>query len=110
MQTAEFFDLVEDFFGPRAVEKAFEVSEARVTVTLYETFRVTFGLDGDHGQFGAGIEIGSGSYLGTFFGRSLSLNSDQDSILQSLKVIDEWCRLHLPDKFLERYDAGLAGR
>lgn len=46
----------------------------------------------------------------TFFGEDLSLNSDRESILANLRMIDEWCRLRLPDKFLERYEAALAAK
>ncbi len=107
MQVAEFFDLVDDYFGPRAINKGFAQSTTEFTATLYETFRLTCSLGGEHGEFGAGIETASGRYLGTFFNERLSLNSDPESILKSLGIIDEWCRLHLPDKFLERYEAAL---
>ena len=43
--------------------------------------------------------------MGKFFGVHLSPNSDDASIKANLDIVDEWCRLQLPDKFLERYDA-----
>jgi len=107
METAEFFDLVEDFFGARATAKGFDKADAEFTATLYETFRVTCGLGGEHGEFGAGIVSGSGALLTTFFGAGLSLNSDRESILASLQIVDDWCRLHLPDVFLTRYEKAL---
>jgi hypothetical protein len=79
MDTAEFFDLVEGFFGGRATAKGFDTASAEFTATLFTTF----------------------------FGRGVSLNSDKESILTSLQIVDEWCRLHLPEKFLERYDAAI---
>jgi len=109
METAEFFDLVEDFFGDRATMKGFNRSHAEFTATLYETFRVTCGLGGDHGEFGASVDAAAGAALSTFFGRNLSLNSDRESILESLRILDDWCRLHLTDAFLKRYEAGLGG-
>ncbi|MFW8745140.1 hypothetical protein [Mesorhizobium japonicum] len=105
MKTAEFFDLIEEFFGPRA--EATDSSGAEFTGILYETFAVRCALGGDHGEFGASIETASGARLNTFFGQRLSLNDDRDSILSSLKTIDEWCRLHLPDEFLDRYETAL---
>ncbi len=108
MNSDEFYDLVIGYFGRRAIQKAY-VDETRVfTCTLYETFRLRCGLDGEHGTFGAGIESAGGSYLTTFFGEHASFNSDSESIIKSLTLIDEWCRLHLTDKFLERYEARLA--
>jgi hypothetical protein len=106
MNAQEFYDLVSSYFGPRVTQEGYAEATRVYTGTLYETFRVRCGLDGDHGEFGAGIECADAS-LTTFLNRRLSLNSDAESILASLQVVDEWCRLHLPDKFLERYEAAL---
>ena len=38
-----------------------------------------------------------------------SLNSDEESIKQSLHIVDDYCRLRLPDKFLEAYDKAYKG-
>lgn len=38
-----------------------------------------------------------------FLGREISLNNDEKSIRESLKIIDDYCRLRLPDKFLLEY-------
>lgn len=38
-----------------------------------------------------------------FLGNHCSLNSDRKSIEDSLKIIDDYCRLRLPDKFLDAY-------
>jgi hypothetical protein len=108
MNSDDFYDLVADFFGPRATQLAYVEPPIVVTCTLYESFRFTCGLDGEHGEFGAGVLFAPDHYFTTFFGEDLSLNSDRESILASLRLVDEWCRLRLPDKFLERYDAALA--
>lgn len=41
--------------------------------------------------------------LRSLLGRRCSLNSDEESIKKSLQIIDEYCRLRLPDKFLDAY-------
>jgi len=108
MDSSEFFDLVDGFFGQHATDTAYARARKVYTCVLYETFQVRCGLDGEHGEFGAGIEYAPGLFNTTFFGRQLSLNRDRSSVLQSLQTIDDWCRLHLPDKFLKRYDDALA--
>jgi hypothetical protein len=47
-------------------------------------------------------------FLAIFFDRFLSLNTDRDSVISSLQIVDDWCRLHPPDKFLERYESAIA--
>jgi hypothetical protein len=105
MESHEFYELVSDFLGPKASQVGYDRAGREYTCTLYESFAFMCGLVGDHGEFGAGIESPSGGYFTNFLGRRLSLNSDRESILESLRIVDEWCRLRLPDKFLERYEA-----
>lgn len=107
MESDEFRDLVDGFFGPRATQVEYSASTVVWTGTLYESFVFQCGLNGPYGTFGGGIQIAPGEFFTTFLGTSLSLNSDRDSVLSSLRLVDEWCRLRLPDKFLERYEAGL---
>lgn len=55
-------------------------------------------------NFGIGIVLGNGKgILADFLGERCSLNSDEQSIKKSLQIIDDYCRLRLPDKFLDAY-------
>jgi hypothetical protein len=54
-----------------------------------------------------GAEFAPGDFFTTYFGKRLSPKGNRESILESLAIIAEWCQLHLPDKFLERYEAAL---
>ncbi len=110
MESNDFNILVKRFFGQRATQRTYARETKVFTAILYETFPLRCGLDGEHGTFTAGIETAGGSYLTTFFGKHASFNSDAESIIKSLTLIDEWCRLHLPDKFLARYEAAFADR
>jgi len=110
MDSDTFHTLVKGFFGRRATGRTYDPVSTVFTCVLYETFPFKCGLDGEHGSFSAGIESVSGRYLTTFFGEWLSFDSDSESIAKSLAIVDEWCRLHLSDKFLERYEAGIAAK
>lgn len=61
-------------------------------------------LDDQYGRFGAGLILGDeGGVLTDFLGKTCSLNGDEKSIKESLQIIDDYCRLRLPDKFLDAY-------
>jgi hypothetical protein len=107
VETNEFFDLVRDHFGDKVLDEMVDTSARTYWDTLYESFRFTCGLDDQYGRFTGGIAAGGDEFFTTFFGQSLSQNDDRDSILANLRLVDEWCRLRLPDKFLARYEAAL---
>jgi hypothetical protein len=107
VESHDFFGLVRDYFGAKATDEVVAHSTSVYRCTLYETFRFECGLDGEHGEFGGGIEYAPGAFHTTFFNERLSLNDDAASILANLRLVDEWCRLHLPDTFLERYAAAI---
>ena len=67
--------------------------------------RSEFELDSQYGCFGAGIVMPDGQMLIAPLGKDISLNSDPDSIRKSLKTIDDYCRLRLPDKYLEAFES-----
>lgn len=70
---------------------------------LYDSFFLKCSLDDQYGTFGAGLEIGKEGVITDFLGKRCSLNSDAESIKKSLQIIDDYCRLRLPDKFLDAY-------
>lgn len=107
MNADDFRDLVSDFFGRRATQVDYGPPTLMWSGVLYESFVFECGLDDDYGTFSGGIQFAPGQYLTTFLGENLSLNDDRDSIVKNLALVDEWCRLHLPDKFLERYETAL---
>ena len=49
------------------------------------------------------LQIGKEGIIIEFLGKICSLNSDAESIKESLQIIDNYCRLRLPDKFLDAY-------
>ena len=104
MNVDKLYDLVKDFFGYKASMRYIDHKEREVACILYDSFWLECGLDDRYGSFGAGISLGTGEgILTNFLGKRCSLNSDEESIKQSLQIIDDYCRLRLPDKFLEAY-------
>ena len=105
MEAKELYNLVKEFFGYKAHMRYLNTKTKEVACVLYDSFLLKCNLDDRYGRFGAGIYIGEGPVVLTdFLGKGCSLNSDEESIKESLQIIDEYCRLRLPDKFLDAYN------
>lgn len=103
--TLELYRLVRDVFGYKARMRYYNPDTKEVACILYDSFLLKCNIDDRYSRFGAGIAIGGSDMLITeFLGDSCSLNNDPESITSSLLMIDQYCRLRLPDKFLEVFD------
>ena len=103
MNVEELYDLVENYYGYK-VKMRYQNSRTReVVAILYDAFWLKCSLDDQYGRFGAGIVLGNEGIITDFLGKTCSLNSDEESIKNSLKIIDDYCRMRLPDKYLEAY-------
>lgn len=104
MNTDKLYDLIESFFGYKADMRYVNTQTNEVASILYDSFWLKCNLDDQYNTFGAGIVLGDGEGIITeFLGKRCSLNSDEKSIKKSLQIIDDYCRLRLPDKFLVAY-------
>lgn len=104
METKRLYLLIKDFFTYKVKMQYMNTEKREVGGILYDSFYLICSLDDQYGRFGAGICLGERKYVITnFLGKTCSLNSDEESITESLKIIDEYCRLRLPDKFLDAY-------
>lgn len=103
MKVEQLYCLIEDFFGYKCRMMGINSAEKKVFCILYDSFWLECNLNDQYGRFGAGIKIGKGEMITKFLGKTCSLNSDEKSIKKSLKIIDNYCRLRLPDKFLDAY-------
>ncbi|MGE5397011.1 MAG: hypothetical protein ACM3MK_05680 [Chitinophagales bacterium] len=105
MEFKEFSKLVIEHFGRKLTSYYLNMDTESVHGILYESFEVEFSIGDRYGQFSAAIWLGASIQgLSRVLGEELSLNSDAESIKQSLGAIDNYCRLRLPDKFLEEFD------
>ena len=103
MTVNELYDLVEDYYGYKIHMKSLNSETKEVVGILYDAFVLKCDINDRYGRFGAGIDVGNEGTICVFLGKHCSLNSDEKSIIESLKLIDEYCRLRLPDKFLDAY-------
>lgn len=103
MTVDELYDLVEEYYGYKIKLMSINPVTKEVKGILYDSFKLKCNINDRYGRFGAGIEIGSEGMIIEFLGEQCSLNSDEKSIKESLKIIDDYCHLRLPDKFLDAY-------
>lgn len=104
MEIKRLYLLIKEFYGYRCKMRGIFSEEKEVKCLLYDSFLLRCSLDDRYGRFGAGLSIDENTVVTEFLGERCSLNSDEESIKKSLEVIDNYCRLRLPDKFLEAYD------
>lgn len=98
-------NVIEKFYKHKAKLEYTDLNKRELHFVLYQSFKVVFGLDERYNTFGAGIFIGPDCCVShNILGERVSLNSDKESVIKSLGVIDEYCQLRLPDKFLIEFD------
>lgn len=105
MNIGELFNLIEEFFGYKADMQSMDVEKKEITFWLYNSFLIKCCLDERYNSFGAGVVLGNQeSTVTEFLGERCSLDNDEDSIKQSLLIIENYCKLRLPDKFLHAFE------
>ena len=103
MTVYELYNLVEDFYGYKIDMLGINSKTKEVKGILYDSFLLRCDINDRYGRFGVGIQITDSVVLTDFLGKQCSLNSDEKSIKESLEIIDDYCRMRLPDKFLDEY-------
>ncbi len=103
MSVNELYDLIKDYYGYKIHMRSLNSETKEVVGVLYDAFILKCNINDRYDRFGAGINVGNGDIITVFLGKQCSLNSDKKSIQDSLKNIDEYCRLRLPDKYLDAY-------
>ena len=103
--TEELARFVQECIGSRGRLDFFDSGTGDVVFTMYDAFGFKCGLDNRYGSFGLVLPVEAGGTVRSFLGREISINSDPMSIRESLELVNEYCRLRLPDKYLEKYDA-----
>lgn len=100
----DLYKLVLSFFDKKASLPSLAETDKEVECVLYDSFVFKCSLDDRYGYFGAGIMIDKDHLVCNILGRQLTMlgNSEED-ILKSLELVDQYCQLRLPDKYLEAF-------
>ncbi|MDR1542723.1 MAG: hypothetical protein LBU32_33065 [Clostridiales bacterium] len=100
----QLYAIAKGFFGVRAEQWKIDEKRMCIEFILYDTYLVHCGIEPQTGMFSARIVMGEKFASSAFMGKLLPLSADEASVRQSLKIIDEQCRLRLPDKFLVAFE------
>lgn len=100
---AQLIMLVKDFFQYKGHIFSISQDKQEINCVLYNSFIFKCGLEIPHNNFRGSIVL-SNEYVETeFFGEKISLNNNREDIIKSLEVVDKYCQLRLPDKYLEEF-------
>lgn len=102
----ELYELVKNFFGYKVKMLSINSEKKEVQCILYDSFLLKCGIGNRYNMFGMSICFGFDQQslsLTDFLGQKVSMSSDKDSIIENLKIVDNYCRMRLPDKFLDAY-------
>ena len=104
LDLGQMYQLMLEYFSIKASGQTMSHAKQEITVVLYDSFVFKFGLDERYKSFGGGIFLDDHHSIVSFLGEKLSMNNDRNSILANFKIVDNYCRLRLPDKFLAEFD------
>ena len=71
---------------------------------IYDSFAFEFGVGEKFQEFGGYMVCGDDGKIHKFLGKSLIPIKNIEDVRYNIKIIDDYCRLRLPDKFLQAYD------
>jgi len=103
MDVNELYNLVKLYYGYKIHMREIDYEKKLVIGVLYDAFIFECDVNGRYGTFEAGIHIGNGVTVFDYLGKNISINSDKESIKKNLEIIDEYCRMKLPAKYLKAY-------
>lgn len=98
------YHLINEYFGKKADVVGVIEKTQELECILYNSFILKCSVEERYQTFGCAIIMDGKYALRNFFGESPSLNNDRVSILESFKLIDKYCRLSLPDKYLVEFE------
>ena len=100
----ELYQIIFEFFGYKCKMQNFDAEKIEICFILYDTFLFKCNLKGNGCRFNCRLIIGDDTAsLAEFLGKHCLPDCDLKSIKSSLAMVDEYCRMRLPDKFLEAY-------
>ena len=104
MNIDKLYDFVRDFYGYKIEMLFINETEKSIGGILYDSFFVMWHIDKSLNEFRAELRYGDSDHVITeFLGRKCVGKLKHKSIQKGLDIIDDYCRLRLPDKFLDAH-------
>lgn len=104
MNSKEIYMLVENFLGYKIKMLYLNSETNEVGGIMYDSFLIKCLCDNKKNTFQVGINYGNSSQiLSTLLGENCICIINEKEIKKKLQVVDDYCRLRLPDRFLDAY-------
>lgn len=100
--------LIKDVYGRRVSIPVVDSELGDVWFVLYESFVFKCGIGKQYQRFGLGMLL-EGIAITQFFGKRVTMETDEDAIRASLHDVDRFCRLRLPQEFLDEFSTAMGG-
>lgn len=99
----ELYALLESFFIDKGTILSINSDENEIYCLLYDSFVFVCGIEHPRNNFKGAILIDNKYAQKVFFGEKISLNNTREDIIKSFELVDKYCQLRLPDKYLEEF-------
>jgi hypothetical protein len=99
------YSIAERTLGHRVSGLTLRSASSGVEGVLYDAFVFSLSIEEPRRTLAAGILLDGGRFVTAPFGRRFTLDTDDASIIGVLQQMDDWARLRLPDKYLEKFGA-----
>ena len=104
MTARDLYALVKEYFDYKINMMSYNSEKEEVRGIIYESFFLYCFMDNAKNEFRAELRYSDSDYvIREFLGKKSIGTLDVESIHNSLQIVDDYCRLRLPDKFLEAH-------
>jgi len=97
--------LAKTYWGGKVRREGVNFEKQECTVILYDSLMFVFSIDDRYKTFHAALRLQERVSLVTLLGKTLAINNDEKSILETFARIDQYCRLRLPKEYVRVFDS-----
>ena len=108
----EICNMAIKFWGYRASIVVPYLKQEKVVARLYDAFEFKFNFINEHYEdlFHASLLLPDNVAMDRILGFNAWKTPTKENIIKTFEVIDRYCRLRLPDKYLEAFDEAYANK
>lgn len=104
MNIEKLYDFVKEYYGYKVSMRYYDSKTNEIACILYDSFWLKCTCNIQQESFNACLitEFGKKD-ISEIMGVPVTLNTYEEFLKENLYIIDIYCRLRLPDKYLEAY-------
>lgn len=104
LKIEDIYNLSLEYFKYKLVDRRIDVEKSTLEIILYDSITFSLSIGERYETFHAVLLLNENKFLFNLLGEPLATSNDSTSIINTFKRMDEYCRLRLPDKFLEAFE------